>query len=552
MTLISGATFIAETLQKYDVTHVFYVESMLRKSLVEMQRLGIKRVVTHSEKAAAYMADGYARVSNKPGVCMAQSVGAANLAAGLQDPFLAHSPVIALTGYKPAFFQYRNAYQEIPHHPLFECVTKYNVRIDDIEQLPIIFRQAFRETTSSAPRPAHIDIKGHNGELTDEAEAELKIECEATYKQCPSSRPVPSEKDMKKAADVLLHSKRPVLVVGRGAAISGAGKEIVALAEKLQIPVASSADGKGVMPDTNPLCVGVVGDYSRSCANQIVSESDLVVFIGTGTGDQVTKNWTIPEQGIPIIHIDINPSELGRNYPNTLGLLGDARATLQAMAEMVGKKRGPSDWTKQTDEIMKQWWAKAEKYRNAESTPIRPERICKEISDLLPDDGIIVADTGHSAIWASTMINITSPNQSFIRAAGSLGWAFPASLGAKCAAPQRPVVCFCGDGGFLYHMSELETASRWNINTITVVNNNSMLGQCAVGIEKTYDNNVLEKEHLYKFQNTNFARIAAEFGCIGIQITDPEEIRPALQEAFNARRPVLIDVITDGLAEPAL
>jgi len=163
----SGSKFIAKTFQGYGVTHVFFVEAIMRKALVEMEKLGIHRILAHSEKAAAYMADGYARVSHRPGICMAQSVGAANLASGLQDPFLGHSSVIAITGRKDPVSQYRNAYQEILHKSMFDAVTKYNVCVEVAEQLPCLLRQAFREATSGAIGPVHLDVPGHVGQTTD-------------------------------------------------------------------------------------------------------------------------------------------------------------------------------------------------------------------------------------------------------------------------------------------------------------------------------------------------------------------------------------------------
>ena len=176
---MSGARFIAETFKGYGVTHVFFVEAILRRTLVEMEALGIRRILTHSEKAAAYMADGYARMSRRPGICMSQSVGAANLASGLQDPYLGLSPVIALTGKKPPFAQHRNAYQEIPHGPMFESVTKYNVSIDTGEQLPYFLRQAFREACSGAPGPVHLDVAGYCGEVIEATEGSFEVTIEA-------------------------------------------------------------------------------------------------------------------------------------------------------------------------------------------------------------------------------------------------------------------------------------------------------------------------------------------------------------------------------------
>ncbi|HSR32392.1 MAG TPA: thiamine pyrophosphate-binding protein, partial [Anaerolineae bacterium] len=292
MSTVTGARYIAETFKSYGVTHVFYMEIILPKSLIEMERMGIRRIVTHSEKAAAYMADGYARLSRRPGICMAQSVGAANLAAGLQDAFLAHSPVIAVTGSKPTLYQHRNAYQEILHNPLYDNLTKYNVKVDTVEQLPFVLPQAFREATTVAPGPVHLDLLGLFGEFVENAGGDLKAVAEPAYGSYPVWRPVPDPQDLERAARALLEAERPVIVVGRGAVQSGAAEEVVRLAEQLSIPVASSPDGLAVVVDQHPLFVGPVGGYGRPSANHVVSRADLVFFIGCGTGDQVTKNWT--------------------------------------------------------------------------------------------------------------------------------------------------------------------------------------------------------------------------------------------------------------------
>jgi acetolactate synthase-1/2/3 large subunit len=239
---ITAARFIAETLKGYGVSHVFYVDAILRKTMVDLEELGIRRVITHSEKAAAYMADGYARVSHRPGVCMAQSVGAANLAAGLQDAYLGRSPVIALTGKKPPLYQNRNAYQEIDHTPLFAPVTKYNVDVVVPDQLPYFLRQAFREATSGIPRPVHLDLLGHNGRLLEATEAEFPVIIEQTYTHYPPHRPEPSASEILQAAQAITAAKRPIIVAGGGVRLSSAAAEVVALAEKLSIPVATSVN----------------------------------------------------------------------------------------------------------------------------------------------------------------------------------------------------------------------------------------------------------------------------------------------------------------------
>ena len=541
----TGARFIAETLKEYEVSHVFLVMAILRRTLVELEDLNIKRIVTHSEKAAAYMADGYARISGKPGICLAQSVGAANLAAGLQDPYLAHSPVIAITGRKPPLFQHRNAYQEIVHEPMFSPVTKYNVNVDTIEQLPIILHHAFREATTGAPGPVHLDMLGFAGEVIESEEISAKVVAEKQYIKSPAFRICPEDELVRKAAEKLENATRPVIVAGGGANVSLAGPEIIRLAEILSIPVATSNDGRGIITDTHPLSVGVVGSYSWQSANRVVSEADLVFYIGCGTGDQVTLNWTVPSLDTPVIQIDINPSELGRSYSNTLGLLGDAKATIKMLLNLINNTDKNGKWIDSVQQLVKNWKDSNEPLRNSNEKPIRPERLCKEISQILPSNAILVADTGYSAVWSSTMIYLTHPEQRYLRAAGSLGWAFPASLGVKCAMPERPVICFCGDGAFWYHIAELETAKRWDIKTVTVVNNNSGFGQSMVGVNQAYGNDSGKRQDVYGFEKIDFAKIAQNIGCLGLRVESPENVAGALKEALAADKPAVVDVVTD-------
>jgi acetolactate synthase-1/2/3 large subunit len=544
--MMSGGRFIAETCKGYGVTHVFFVEAILRQTLVEMEALGIKRVLTHSEKAAAYMADGYARVSHKPGICMAQSVGAANLAAGLQDPYLALSPVIAITGRHQPTSQYRNAYQEIFHHPLFEPVTRYNVNVDTIQQLPYLLRQAFREATSGSPRPVHLDLAGNLGQIIDFAEADMEVIVEESFTHYPSNRPAPEDEYIHKAIKVLEGAKRPVIVAGGGATASRAESEIVKLAEMLSIPVATSLNGKGTIIENHPLSVGLVGSYSRWCANRIVSEADLVIFIGSHTGDQVTNYWTVPKPGTLVIQIDIDPSELGRNYPSTVGLMGDARETVKKLNGYLSRNDKNKQWAEYAQKLVKEWQNAQELLRNSNAIPIRPERLCKELTGILPQNAILVSDTGYSGIWTGAMVYLTHPEQRYIRAAGSLGWGFPASLGAKCAAPERPVVCFTGDGGFWYHLSEIETAARRGINTVTVINNNHCLSQCSEGVNRAYGDRPGRREEIYSFREVSFARIAQEMGGFGLRVDKPEEISEALKTAIEANKPAIVEIVTDA------
>ena len=541
---ITGARFIAESLKGYGVTHVFYMDAILRRTLVEMEELDIRRIITHSEKAAAYMADGYARASHRPGVCMAQNVGAANLAAGLQDAWLGCSPVIALTGKKPPLLQYRHAYQEINHHPLFEPVTKYNVEVSTPAQLPFQLRQAFREATTNTPAPVHLDLLGHNGRLLEGAEGDFPVRVEEAFTRYPAYRPEPDQAEIELAAQALAAAQRPVIVAGGGVRLSSAQAEVVALAERLSIPVATSVNGKGTILDSHPLSVGVVGSYSARCANQVVSGADLVVYIGSNTGDQVTNTYTVPPLGTPVIQLDINPAEIGRSYGGAIGVVGDAKKAVAKLLQAFREKRENTAWLQRAQQLVQAWRDEIESLRQSEAIPIRSERLCKELTEALPENAVLVADTGYSAIWTATMVYLTHPGQTYLRAAGSLGWAFPAALGVKCAVPDRPVICFTGDGGFWYHLTEMETARRFNINTVTIVNNNNGLAQGIPDIEKIYSGRNGSPEELYRFARVDFSRIAEEMGCLGIRVEAPAEIGNAIRQGLTAERPTIIEVMT--------
>ena len=544
---------MAETLDGYGVTHVFFVPVIIQRAMLEMEKLGIKRILTHGEKAAAYMADGYARASHKPGICAAQNVGAANLAAGLQDPFLAGSPVLAITGRKPRISQHRNSYQEVDHLRPFSAVTKYSVPVDTAEQLPFLLRQALREATSGAPGPVHLDLEGTSGNVVMEGEADLEVIIEENFTRVPAYRPEPEAEMVRAAAQALSAAQRPVIVAGGGVTASGAQQEVVQLAEMMSIPVATSLNAKTAIPDGHPLSVGVCGSYSRTCANRLVSEADLVLYIGSHTGSQVTNEWTVPSLDTPVIQIDIDPSELGRSYPAKATLQGDARACLRRLMEVLEPLGPRTEWVNRAQELVAEWREGVSEVANSDGSPIRPERLCKELTDYLPSDAVLVSDTGHSGIWTGTMIDLKEQTQQYIRCAGSLGWGFPGALGAKCALPDRPVICFTGDGGFWYHMSELETALRYGINAVIVVNNNHSLNQEKRSNDRLYAGQPGNPEELWHMLDVDLAKLAQAIGCFGIRVDQPGQIQSALEQAIASGKPAVVDVVSDieGIAPPA-
>jgi acetolactate synthase I/II/III large subunit len=392
-----------------------------------------------------------------------------------------------------------------------------------------------------------LQFRGNEGQV-DADEAELEPLCEPQFSRVPPFRPEPDQTSVLAALTALQAAERPVIVAGGGVRASNAQAEVVALAEALQIPVATSLNGKETIPGTHPLSAGVVGSYSRESANRIVGRADLVCFICTEAGGMTTHFWAVPPIGTPAIQIDINPEALGRNYPLLAAVNGDVKVTLLRMLAAADRSTAVrrAGWIEETRKIHAEWQEKYTALMSSEAVPIRPERLCAELTRHVPEDAIVVVDTGHAGMWMGGMFDLTSPRQSYMRSAGHLGWAFPAGLGAKCACPERPVVTFTGDAGFWYHIGEIETAVRWQINAVTVVNNNGGGNQSKRGFDRVYGGTQTEGgRSLWTFSKTNFARIAGDMGALGIRVENAGDFPAALAQALAASRPAVIDVVTD-------
>lgn len=544
----TGAVVLAELLKSLGVTHIFMVPAVLRRTMVEIEkRTNIKRLHVHSEKSAAYMADGYARVSHKPAICMAQIIGALNIAAGLRDAFLAHSPVIALTGGREPKTKFKKVYQEIDDMPAFEPVTKFNATIDDVNRFSDMMEQAFRVATSGSPGPVHLQFRGNEAQI-DLEETEVEVTINEINIQIPPHRPICADRVLKKALEAIQKASKPIIVAGGGARHSGCSKELLTFAEKLSIPIATSLNGKDLINSNHPLSCGVVGTYSRESANLSVKEADLVIFIGSETGSMTTHFWAVPSSKVRVIQIDIEPENLGRNYNLEVAIHGDAKVVLERMTKLADSKNFPerTEWLSLITKLRSDWYNKYQPLMESDAKPIRPERLCQEISNAAPKNAVFVVDTGHAGMWMGGMFDLTHSEQTYIRSAGHLGWAFPASLGAKCALPDKPVICFTGDAGFWYHIAEIEVAVRWNINTIVIVNNNSGGNQSKRGFDRAYGGEQTEEgRQLWTFNNINFAAIAENIGAVGIRVENAKEIKPAIKKAIELNKPVIIDVVTD-------
>jgi acetolactate synthase-1/2/3 large subunit len=550
---MTGARFLAESLDGYGVTHLFHVPTILSRTMVEIEeRTSIGRVVTHGEKAAAYMADGYARATGRPGVCAAQMVGAANLAAGLRDAYLACSPLVAVTGSAPPERRYKHGYQQLDDRRMFDPVTKLSVHASSAARLPDLFRQVLRVATSGRPGPTHLELAGDFGELPEREEADLDVFVEDRFARCPAFRPRPEAAAVSAALQLLFAAERPVAVAGGGVRTSGSEAELLELCERLAMPIVTSLNAKDVIGAGHPLACGVVGMYSRESANRVVLESDLVFFVGSQTGAQVTNSWRVPPPATPVVQVDIDPDALGRHYPNAVSVLADAKEALSALLDELRLRSVPPDrgvWLARAREICQEWRSRFAPVLEADSMPLRPERVCRELSRLLPPNALVVADTGHAGMWTGGLLDLESPGHGYIRAAGSLGWALPAALGAALSSPERPVVAFTGDGGLWYHVAELETAVRWGIGAVIVVNDNRSLNQEIHPYTAAYGGHLRGRHgELWRFSDVDLAEVARSMGAIGLRVDDPDKIEGALVSAFAQAaegRTVVVDAVTD-------
>ena len=529
---------IAEMLAAYGVSHFFFVPVILPETVKRMSERGILPVMTHGEKAAAYMADGYARISRKVGVCGAQAIGSTNLAAGLRDAYMARAPVVALSGEPDARTSYRNLYQDLDDHGAFEAVTKWNARVPGPSRFPDLLRQAFRTASSGVPRPVHLGLVGRTGNSGD-SPAEGITRAEPRYGMSPSDRPLAAKSSVAAALVLLAGARRPVILAGNGVARSGAARELVALAEQLRFPVVMTLNGLPTIGFDHPLYGGVVGQYGADFANAILLHADVVLVAGSSLGSMTTRNWSLIPADARIIQVDIDGAEIGRNFECAVPMVGDVGAVVGQLTA-AASRQGPAEWAAEVADIRAGWRAAVRESETSDAVPIRPERLFRMVGEEMADNGVVVGDTGHVGAWSARHLRL-SDRQSIVRAAGSLGWGLPASLGVKSACPDREVICVTGDGGFFYHISELETARRYGLNVIVVVNNNTSLNQEA----RLWDKGSADQGKNWQFHDTDLAQIARGFGCHGARVDEPADFAAALDKARASGLPAVIDVRTD-------
>jgi acetolactate synthase-1/2/3 large subunit len=554
-----AAHAMAAVLQAAQVREIFG-QSCPTALFLASQALGIRQIGYRTENAGAAMADGFARASGRIAVITAQNgPAAALLVAGLAEATKASVPVLAIVQEVPRANADRNAFQELDHHKLFSACSKWIRRIDVASRAAEYTERAIRIATSGRPGPVVLLVSPDV--LTEPCSpTQLReVDSDEPFGAFPLDRVVPTRARLDTLAKALLEAERPLIVAGGGVHLSGASEALARLQQLAGVPVATTNMGKGAIDETHPLSVGVIGNTmgTRSPAKfflPYVQSADLVVFVGTRTNENGTASWSLFPDSATYAQIDIDHEEIGRNYP-AIRLAGDARATLEALCEVLGSRAASvagdrlSRLAPTFEAARRDHAAEIAPYLQTGAAAARPERVLAEMAQLR-DDIVWVADASYSSIWLVQYVRSIRPGTRFLspRGIAGLGWGVPMALGAKLARPESRVVCLTGDGGFAHCWAELEAARRHDIPVTIVVLNNGVLG-FQINAEESRFGTHTEVCH---FGPIDHVAIARACGCEGRSVETPDALRQALEDAGKSSVPFVIDVRTDPTAFPPL
>lgn len=545
---LDGGQLLVEMLKAYGVRHVFGVPGDTGLAFYDALRRAagdITHVLARDERSAAYMADVYARVSFRPGVCEGPSgAGATYLASGLAEAHSSSIPVVALLSDTPVGREDCNVLTALDQPALFKPITKWTSLVKDPGRIPAAVRQAFRLATTGRPGAVQLtlpmDVLAHSVKAPS-------LYAEEACRTYPAYRTRPDPAAVDRAASLLAAARRPVIVAGGGAVTSGAWAELAALAEMAGAPVGTSICGKGAIAENHPLSVGVVGgNGGRPYANALLAEADLVLYVGCKTDSVTTDNWTRPNtsRGQTILHLDVDPTEIGRNYETAVGLVGDARLGLADLAAALQARVGsprPSPLLECQGEVAA-FWSDFEAKAAATTKPIKPQRVIQALARLLPAGSIVVADAGTPTPFAAAYLSSEAGRRVIIpRGYGGLGYALPGVLGACLACPEATVVGLLGDGSFGMSAGELETVARLGLPVTLIQFNNACFGWIKVSQELFHDGRCFGVD----FSDVDYAGIARGFGLQAVRVEDPADVEPALRQALASGCPTFVDVVTE-------
>lgn len=535
-------------LQALGVEHFFLMTGRDNQLWIALESVGIRQILARSEATAVYMADAYARLTGRPTfVYGAYGPGASNVAGSMAEPFWSGSPIVALTSAMRRADRMRSEYQELDQPAMFTSVTKWATEASVPTHVPRLVREAARHALSGAPGPVYLGIPNDLFEMgiADYRGPSLLD----APRELPLTRPGPTEADAEAVVRALTTADRPIILAGNGIHQSGAHEALCRVAERLGIPVVTSNSGKGSIAETHDLALGSVGRYSRNYANAALRDADIILAVGTQLGGMVTDSYRLISPETHLIHVTIDAEVIGQNYPPHLGLVADARTFLEAVLEAADRLdyplvAGSAYVSRLTDEraAWRERRAALAARDGSDGEPMRPEAVMAAVEAHMADDAILVADTGYAAAWAGALAEVRVAGRQFLRADGSLGWAFPASLGAQLAAPDRQVICITGDGGFGYHVGDLETAVRLGLPVVVIILNNGTLAFEAHVQALLYGQVVSE---VNDFHDVDYGKVARAFDANGFRVRNTAELDHALAKALQRRGPTVIDAIID-------
>ena len=504
----------------------------------------IRHVLIRDEKHGAFAADAWARVSNRPAVADATlGPGATNLVSGAAESFGASVPLLLLTGEVNSLIAGRAATQESDQIGMLKPSVKASIKIDRIERIPELMRRAVTISTAGRPGPVHVDVPEEIMHGSHEFE-ERDLIADPDSISVGGRRTRPEGAAVEQAAARIRKAQRPLIIAGGGIHLSAAYEELRRLAEAQTIPVAYTISGKGSISDDNALCVGLVGRYSRF-ANELLAASDLLIAVGCKLGEIATARWTVVPAGLPIVHLDVDPTEIGKVYPVSVGLVGDAGLGLSDLDAALADHKPAAERRQErigTIDAARRAWQQqaAPDYASAEQ-PLHMARVLAELRRAAPPGTIVVADGGFAAHWSALLYDVNEVGRTYIanRGHAAIGYGLPGAIGASLAAPGQPVVALCGDNGFAMAVAELETARRVGARVICVVVDNATLGYVKALQHGLYDGRFISVD----FLDVDYAEVARAFGCHGERVSEPTELGPALSRAFEHDGTSVLDVL---------
>jgi acetolactate synthase-1/2/3 large subunit len=550
---LSGAEAVVELLQGHGVETIFGLcgdtSLPLYDALARAPERGgrrLRHVLTRDERSAAYMADGYARVTGRVGVCEGPSGGGATyILPGIVEANESSVPLLAITTDVSVSSRGRYTLTELDQGALMRPLTKWNAVLDRSADIPRVLRQAFEQMTTGRPGAAHIALPF---DVQNGAVERADVWADPSLGQAPARRVAPEPGYVEMAARLLRGAQYPVLICGGGPILSGAEREVIELAERLSAPVATTISGQGTIPEDHPLAVGVVGSNGGTPETRsIVDRADLVFFIGCRAGSVTTERWRHPAPGkVKIVHLDVDPAVIGANYRVDVPLVGDARLALEALnAALEGTRRALD--AAHVAKAKEQKFAKFDALAASEETPIRPERLVAELARALEPEAIVVADPGTPCPYLSAYYPVRRTGRTLFsnRAHGALGYALPASVGAHFGRPEAKCVAVMGDGSFGFAVGELETVVRLKLPITFVVVANAVYGWIKAGQKTGYGKRYFSVD----FSATDHAAVASAYGVRSWRVTEPKALGAALREALAHGGPSLVDVVCQPLHE---